>query len=896
MSTVLSYPGVYIEELASGQHTITGVATSIGAFIGWAPQGSVTEPGLVESWAEYQTAYGGWDARSYLGYAVNQFFSNGGTQAYIVRLVADNALTASGTVNGLPLWASSPGAWGNYLSVTVTQPVSSSPGVGLTLTISSTANGTNTLLESYSNLSLLPTSSQYVVTVINNDSSYVTFVDAANPSAVPQVPASAVTLTAAASGSPTPTVQWQVSTDGGTTWQNIPGATSTTYTFGAGQTATGNEYRAVFTNSAGVATSGAATLTLTGAQAPAISANPANQSVALGTVATFNANANGNPTPTVQWQVSNDGGTTFTNIPGATGLSYVVTATVALNNAEYQAVFTNSQGTATTTAATLTVTTAAAAPTVITQPTSQSVAAGQTVTFTAAASGSPTPTVVWNVSTGGGPYTSTGVTTPTLSFVATAAMNNNEYEAAFTNSGGGPVTSNPATLTVVAASAPVVTASPANMTVAAGGTGNFTANATGSPSPTVQWQVSTNGGLTYTPIPGATSTTYTVAAPTAAQNGYDYQAVFTNSQGTVPSAKATLTVNSTPAAPIVTTSPTNQTLSVGAPAGTVTATLSTGASDTVSDGDILDPTDAINPGEFTTALIPTGSPPPQTGYLLLEQVPIFNLLCVPAYSNAAQINTLLQYCSLRRAFMLVDPPQTLTPALLAKSQTPLDGTSSPFSGQYLTNAAYYFPWISVPDPLFGGRAKPCPPCGAVAGIYASTDADRGVWKAPAGTGAGIGGLLGLQFTLSDSQNGNLNPFAINCLRQFTSFGDVVWGARTMAGADIVGSQWKYVPVRRLALFLESSLYDGTQWVVFEPNDETLWGQIRLNVGTFMQGLFLQGAFAGTTPQQAYFVKCDAENNPESSTALGIVNILVGFAPLYPAEFVVIQIQQMTSQS
>jgi phage tail sheath protein FI len=149
--------------------------------------------------------------------------------------------------------------------------------------------------------------------------------------------------------------------------------------------------------------------------------------------------------------------------------------------------------------------------------------------------------------------------------------------------------------------------------------------------------------------------------------------------------------------------------------------------------------------------------------------------------------------------------------------------------------------------------------------------------------------------LTDDENGTLNPQAINCLRSFRVYGNVVWGARTLAGNDQAGSQWKYVPIRRFALFLETSLYDGTQWVVFEPNDETLWGQIRLNVGTFMQGLFLQGAFQGTTPQQAYFVKCDSENNPQSSIDLGIVNILVGFAPLFPAEFVVIQIQQMAGQ-
>ena len=204
----------------------------------------------------------------------------------------------------------------------------------------------------------------------------------------------------------------------------------------------------------------------------------------------------------------------------------------------------------------------------------------------------------------------------------------------------------------------------------------------------------------------------------------------------------------------------------------------------------------------------------------------------------------------------------------------------------------YFPWVSAPDPLVGGRLSDMPPCGLVAGVYAATDASRGVWKAPAGIDAGLGGIAGLQYTLTDLQQGSINPYGVNCLRYFPAYNNVVWGARTLLGADTVGSQWKYVPIRRFALFLESSLYDGTQWVVFEPNDETLWGQIRLNVGAFMQGLFLKGAFQGTTPQQAYFVKCDAENNPQSSINQGIVTIEVGFAPLYPAEFVIIQIQQM----
>jgi len=219
----------------------------------------------------------------------------------------------------------------------------------------------------------------------------------------------------------------------------------------------------------------------------------------------------------------------------------------------------------------------------------------------------------------------------------------------------------------------------------------------------------------------------------------------------------------------------------------------------------------------------------------------------------------------------------------------------PITSNYTDHAAYYYPWISAPDPLVNNNPRLFPPSGMVAGIYAYTDANRGVWKAPAGIDASLTGVTGLQTVLTDLQNGSLNPQAVNCLRQFRVYGNVVWGARTMAGNDQAGSQWKYVPIRRLALFLESSLYDGTQWVVFEPNDEPLWSQIRLNVGAFMQGLFLQGAFQGTTPQQAYFVKCDSENNPQSQIDQGIVTILVGFAPLYPAEFVVIQIQQMAGQ-
>jgi phage tail sheath protein FI len=217
------------------------------------------------------------------------------------------------------------------------------------------------------------------------------------------------------------------------------------------------------------------------------------------------------------------------------------------------------------------------------------------------------------------------------------------------------------------------------------------------------------------------------------------------------------------------------------------------------------------------------------------------------------------------------------------------------AGLRTDNAAVYFPRTFVPDALNDGRLRNLAPSGTLAGVYARTDAARGVWKAPAGTETSLRNVRDLAYVLTDPQNGTLNPLGINALRTFPVYGNVSWGARTLDGADQQASEWKYVPVRRFALFLEESLYRGTKWVVFEPNDEPLWAQIRLNVGAFMHNLFRQGAFQGTTPREAYLVKCDKETTTQTDIDNGVVNILVGFAPLKPAEFVIIKIQQLAGQ-
>ena len=280
------------------------------------------------------------------------------------------------------------------------------------------------------------------------------------------------------------------------------------------------------------------------------------------------------------------------------------------------------------------------------------------------------------------------------------------------------------------------------------------------------------------------------------------------------------------------------------------------------------------------------------GLYALDNIALFNLLCIPPYAGSgltdvdpAVIGAAAAYCERRRAFLLVDPPGSWTTVAQAKA-----GVGS--LGAVSANAAVFFPLILEPDPLNNDALGAFTPSGAIAGIIARTDAQRGVWKAPAGLEATLVGVAQPALNIGDVENGDLNALGVNCLRSFPTAGSVVWGARTLQGGDGSASQWKYIPIRRTALFIEASLYVGLQWVAFEPNAEPLWAQIRLSVDTFMQTLFRQGAFAGSTPQQAYSVKCDAETTTPTDQANGVVNVVVGFAPLAPAEFVVIQIQQL----
>jgi phage tail sheath protein FI len=284
----------------------------------------------------------------------------------------------------------------------------------------------------------------------------------------------------------------------------------------------------------------------------------------------------------------------------------------------------------------------------------------------------------------------------------------------------------------------------------------------------------------------------------------------------------------------------------------------------------------------------------------LDKVPIFNLLVIPGVTDASVLAEGVAYSERKRAFYIMDSPPSWdvdAPSTGGSPDSPIDDLGLlpvPTS----TNAAIYYPWLQTTDQITGAKID-SPPSGFVAGIYASEDSSYGVWKSPAGLETTLNGTLGVvpSGVMTDPQQGVLNGSAINCLRVFPPLTPVVYGARTLAYNNISQrNQWGYIAVRRMALFLEQSLYNNLTWAVFQPNDTPLWHAITQEVSAFMLSLFRQGAFAGTTPSQAFLVVCDSTTTAQTDIDNGVVNVLVGFAPLKPAEFVVVQIAQLAGQS
>lgn len=280
----------------------------------------------------------------------------------------------------------------------------------------------------------------------------------------------------------------------------------------------------------------------------------------------------------------------------------------------------------------------------------------------------------------------------------------------------------------------------------------------------------------------------------------------------------------------------------------------------------------------------------------LDKVEIFNLMALPGVSDTGVWGNALAFCHNKRAFLILDPPANAS-ADGSSGLAILDFATSGNVPTSYPNAALYFPYLTSADPI-SGDLIPLPPSGSVAGLYARTDTNRGVWKAPAGLETVIANVNGVvaEGRLTDLKQGKLNPKGVNVIRQFPGDSPVIWGARTTVTNNAGFEQWRYIPVRRMALFLEQSLLRSLGWVVFEPNADPLWSAIRLSIEGFMLSLYRQNAFFGTTPREAFLVKCDRETTTEADINLGKVNILVGFRPLKPAEFVIIKIAQLAGQA
>ena len=797
----VSYPGVYIQEKSSGVKTITGVSTSIATFFGRAMKGPLNKPVHCLSLADFLRNFGGANPQSDLAVSVAQFFNNGGTNCYVVRLASATARKAAVTllswdaVNVLRAVAKMEGLWANSVRLEVDY-ATANPGETFNLRVIQQQGGQTVATEVFPNLSMDPASARYAPSFVTQSSQLIDLtLDAAlDPNAGSF---SGFSEGRRPLGDADVAVQATIDV-----LINPGGGSPRRHSFDI--SVDGSDYVTV----------NLSTLTAVPATAAAIATE-------------------------LQGRIN----AVLGNLVPARAVTAAITQVAAADNEFFLRLTANSVGGDNATVRVRRAQANDIASSLLLGAANGGVELARRSDFRPASTGT---VLRFEDGAGGvGPLN------------ALAGLEQNQITGVTIN-GEPPVS---------------FTAAPNNIQTTGPTDQFFIDNKPGDSPSDHSDGVREKLQIMANAITAAAGSRYRAEVQ-------GYQLVIIAKDGT-PNDIPTAVAFSGPSAATL-----NGNLQLNNRQYTLGTSGTSAFEGTGQDGD-----DGGAPGYADYV----GDPVLKTGFYALDTVDLFNLMVLPtdyALTDATRRQLwgpASTYCQSRRAFLLVDAPDSWTDAqgrpAIVQNSSDVNDLRATVVKDY---SAVFYPKIRLND---GGVLRSIGATGAIAGLIARTDASRGVWKAPAGQEASINNILGLDSKLTDLENGVLNKLGVNVLRSFPS-GFVNWGARTLDGSDDLGSEWKYIPIRRLALFIEESLYRGTQWVVFEPNDEPLWANIRLNVGSFMNQLFRQGAFQGSTPTQAYYVKCDGDTTTQADRDLGIVNIEVGFAPLKPAEFVVITIQQI----
>ncbi|MEL6655204.1 MAG: phage tail sheath subtilisin-like domain-containing protein [Bacteroidota bacterium] len=876
-----TYPGVYVQEIPSGVRTIAGVSTSVALFIGRAARGPLNQPVLCLNFSDFERVFSNDATYGEMPRALRLFFQNGGTQCYVVR-IAQGASAATVTLHNeagnptLLATAQAAGASGDDVRMAVSYSGSQPEGT-FDLEVfrwgtSSSGQQQKEAQEIWQGLSMDPASPRYAPAYVTQQSSLIELTDL-TPGGTP--PATSTTTASRPTPDSVPDLvdTWQAIVETGIGAVRVSDTWNGTSTITAGGAFTGNNSKQFTFTIQGV---GAADLEV-GTDNIDINWNDGSNQ---GTINLTNAYSAGDSIavnegleiflaagdlregevffayahpPAYQFRLSANGGQSWTNISLQGRIDFgAIGSDADLVNA-IQAVVDEAFTVGTV------IVSFVAGPGANTQLVQFSAPAGDV--RVEPATSNDLATILLLGSAQGGVEVSgyaerrpaaSGLVYDLSNWNALAALTQDDFD---TVTIGGEAIDLADQLVTVASTSPMyedgMSPSPS-----AGMDGMreklaVIANAVNSyrlATPGFTWSASVSGNrLVIMPTSGADNLQGSIATSNSGGGGTDITGQFRSNTR-------------------------YYSLGLGGLGGFQSA--GSAGNDGTAPG-LTDLQDAFEVVE--------------------REVDLFNLLILPqdADHDAATVASFWGpasiFCQQQRAFLLMDAPDGWEN--VQQATHPSTGVNSLRIGLVKDHSAIFYPNLLIRE---DGLNVPVGPSGAIAGLMARIDSNRGVWKAPAGTEADIRDVVGLTRRFSNQENGVLNPVGINTLRVFPN-GIVNWGARTMDGANDFGSEWKYIPIRRLALFMEESLYRGLQWVVFEPNDEALWAQIRLNVGAFMNNLFRQGAFQGTKKSDAYFVKCDSETNPQNDVDQGIVNIWIGFAPLKPAEFVILKLQQMAGQ-